>query len=85
MQRYLLIFTGIVGSFLLVAYRERVADMIGEADWMKKVGGVYNFILIVALLLFFWCLAELTGTTALLFSPIKMLFPNLNQPPPPTF
>ena len=85
MGRYLLILTGIVGSFFLVVYRERIGDIIGEADWMKKIGGVYNFILLLAFFLFFWCLAELTGTTMLLFSPIKMLFPNLNQAPPPTF
>lgn len=85
MGRYLLILTGIVGSFFLVVYRETVGDLIGEADWMKKVGGVHNFILILALFLFFWSLAELTGTAEFLFSPLTRLFPSLRVTAPPAF
>ncbi len=72
---YLLCLIGIVGSFYMIYYRQKLGDMIGEAEWMGKVGGIYNVIVLCAIILFFWCLAELTGTTGLLFQPILYLFP----------
>jgi hypothetical protein len=74
-MRYILSLLGIVGSFFMLRYRERLGDMIGEAEWMGKIGGVYNLILILSLFLFFWCIAELTNTTDILFRPLLMLFP----------
>ena len=74
---------GILGSFALLKYREKVGDMIGEADWMRKIGGVYNFILVVAVFMFFWSVAELTGTTDILFGSIRNLIPGLKSTPPP--
>ncbi len=65
---------GIVASFFIVLKREMVADMIGEAEWMRKIGGVHIFVVLCAILLFFWSIAALTGTLDILFAPIKSLF-----------
>ena len=85
MPYYLLIAIGIIGPVFLIIYRETIGDTIGEADWMRKVGGVYNVIVIVALLIFFWALADVTGTTSILFGPLRYLSPGFNPAPPPTF
>ncbi len=66
---------GIVCSFFLVKYREQVGNMIGEPEWATKVGGIYNVVLIVAIFFFFWSLATMTGTSAILFAPIIKLIP----------
>lgn len=68
---------GIVASGFMIKYRERLGDMIGEAQWMHYVGGVYNFIIILAVFLFFWCVAALTGTQHVLFFPIYLFFSGL--------
>jgi hypothetical protein len=68
---------GIVGSFFLIVKREMVGDMIGEAEWMRKVGGVHYFIVFFAIFVFFWSLAALTGTLDILFGPIKNLIPGM--------
>ncbi|MEK7591259.1 MAG: hypothetical protein AAB489_03575, partial [Patescibacteria group bacterium] len=68
---------GIIASFLLLKFRQQVGDVIGEADWMNKIGGVYNFIIILAIFIFFWSIAELTGTSHILFAPLRMVIPGL--------
>ncbi len=68
---------GIIGSLFLLKYRERVGEMIGEADWMTKIGGVYNFVVIIAVLIFFWSIASLTGTTDILFKPLLYIIPGI--------
>lgn len=82
MLYYLLIAAGLITPFFLIKYREDVGNTIGEADWMKKIGGVYNFIIVLAFLIFFWTIAEITGTTGFLFSPFKSLFPAFREQPP---
>jgi hypothetical protein len=74
-MNYFLSILGILLSFVLLKKRETVGDMIGEGAWMRHVGGVYNVVLIVALIIFFWSIAELTNTTDILFSPIRYLIP----------
>ncbi len=74
-MNWILPIVGIVASFFLLRYRERVGDMIGEAEWMKKVGGVYIVVAAFAVFLFFWCLAELTGTNEVLFGGIRKAIP----------
>lgn len=71
---------GIVFSFYLVYKRQMFGDMIGEADWMLKVGGVYNLMVIVGVLIFLWSIAELTGTTDILFLPVLWLLPGAPSP-----
>ena len=63
MGYYLLIGVGLIGPFFMIKYREMIGDMMGEADWMRKVGGVHYVVVIVALVIFFWTPAEMTGTT----------------------
>lgn len=70
---------GMVGSFFMIKYREYIGDAIGEADWMSKVGGVYNVVVILAVFIFFWSLATLTGTTEILFSPLLWLIPGVKR------
>lgn len=70
---------GIVASFFMFKYRERIGDAIGEADWMRKIGGVYAVVMIFALIIFFWSVASLTGTTDILFAPLLLLFPGFRQ------
>lgn len=81
----LLIATGLIGPFFLIKYRETIGDTVGEAEWMKKIGGIYNVIIVVALLIFFWTIADMTGTTTVLFSPLKSLFPQFRQQAGATF
>jgi len=85
MGYYLMIAIGLIGPFFLIKYRESIGDMVGEAEWMKKIGGVYNVIIIVALIIFFWTIAEMTGTTDVLFSPLRSFFPEFRQEAAPTF
>lgn len=77
-MKYLLGIIGIVGAFFMIKYREWLADVIGEAEWMKRIGGVYVVIVLAAVIIFFWSLAEMTDSTYLLFSPLKYLFPGMN-------
>lgn len=79
-MNYALSIIGIVASFFLVKYRERVGEITGEAEWMRKVGGVYNVIIIAAIFLFFWSIAALTGTTNVLLKPITWILPGSSNP-----
>lgn len=79
-MRYFLSIIGIIASFFLVKYRERVGEITGEAEWMKKVGGVYNVIVIIAIVIFFWSIATITGTTDIFFKPISYILPFSSNP-----
>lgn len=59
--------------------------MIGDAYWMRYVGGVYNFVVIVGVFLVFFGVARMTGTTKILMAPIYGLIPTPAPPPSPTF
>ncbi|MBI3336854.1 hypothetical protein HYZ98_04815 [Candidatus Peregrinibacteria bacterium] len=75
---------GIVLSFFMLKYRERVGDTMGEADWMRSVGGVYMIVIVLAVLIFLWSLAAITNTMDILLFPV-FLIPGLSRPgPPPT-
>lgn len=70
---------GIVGSVLMLKYRESIGNILGEADWMSKVGGIYNVVIIIAIFVFFWSLSTLTGTTEILFAPLLWLIPGVRR------
>ena len=74
----------IVGGFVIIKFRERVANMIGEAAWMRYVGGVYMFVVLVGIIAFLFGLARLTGTTQILLAPITYIIPGTGAPPPPS-
>ncbi len=79
-MKYLLSFLGIILSIGMLKYRERLGDFMGEADWMKYTGGVYNFVIILAIFLFLWSIATITGTTDALFMPFLYLLPGVANP-----
>ena len=60
-------------SILMIKFREQIGDSIGDAEWMHYVGGVYNFVIILAVIFFFWAVASLTGTTHIFFAPLYFL------------
>ena len=67
---------GIVFGILMVKYREQVGNAIGEPEWANKVGGIYNVVIILGILMCLWGLAALTNTQDFLFAPILSFFPN---------
>ena len=75
--------SGIILAFFMIKYRERVGDSMGEADWMRSVGGVYMIVIALAICIFLWSIAALTNTTDILLSPV-FLIPGLSRPGPPT-
>lgn len=76
---------GLVVSMLMLKFRGPLGDMIGEAGWMSKIGGVYNVIILVAIFLFFWSLAELTGTRDFFLGFLKYFIPGRPAPPANVF
>ncbi len=64
----------IAGGVAVIIYRESVGNMLGDADWMKYVGGPYSLAIIIGIFAFFYGLADITGTTGLLFAPVRGLF-----------
>lgn len=64
---------GIIFGFLIIRYRERIGEMLGDPQWASKVGGIYNVLIIVGIFIFLWSLTTMTGTSDVLFSPILSL------------
>lgn len=64
---------GIALGALMIKYRERVGESIGEASWMRYVGGVYNFVILMGIIIFFWSIAGLTNTTHIFLYPLVFL------------
>ena len=61
----------------MIKYRERAGDMIGEAEWMRYVGGIYGFLMICGTLLIFFSVARMTGTTDIFFAPLIAIIPTM--------
>ncbi len=77
------IFLGLIGigfSFLLIKYREQVGDMLGDPDWASKVGGIYNIVILLGTIGFFWSIAYMTGTEEVLFAPLVYFLPHSAPP-----
>lgn len=73
-MKYIFAIIGIGFAFLLMKYRESIGDSIGDQEWMKYVGGIYNLVVIIGVLIFFWSLATLTGTEDIFLAPIIWIF-----------
>lgn len=74
---------GLVLSFFMIKYRERVGDMMGEAEWMRSVGGVYMVVIGLAIFIFLWSLAALTNTLDIFLWPLVMFIPGASRSTPP--
>lgn len=85
MAQFLINLIIVLGGFAIIKFRERIADMIGEAYWMRYCGGVYNFVVIVGVFLFFFGIARMTGTTKILMAPVYSIIPSVGEPAPPRF
>lgn len=72
---------GIVGAFFMLKYREFLGEMIGDAEWMHVVGGPYNLVVIIAIIVFLWSIAAMTGTQDIFLSPLLWLIPGGRQQP----
>lgn len=71
---YLLGFFGMVIGVLIIKYRERIGDFTGDAYWMRHVGGIYNVLIIIGVLIFFWSIAAMTNTEKIFFAPLFWIF-----------
>jgi uncharacterized membrane protein len=66
---------GMALAYFIIVSRKMIGDLIGDPPWVAGFGGIHNFLVIVAVMIFFWSFAELTGTTHLLFYPLTFLIP----------
>lgn len=85
MQHIFLGLLGVAVSILMIKYREKIGSTIGDAEWMKWVGGNYNLVILIAIFIFFWSIAEMTGTTNILLMPLKFLIPTGLETPSTPF
>lgn len=70
---------GIVAGFLLIKYREAVGDMLGDPQWAGKIGGIYNVVILIGILVFFWGVAAVTGTQDIFFGPVIYFLPHSSR------
>ena len=80
-MRYVLGILGIALSVYMLKYREKFGDIIGEGEWMRKIGGVYGLVIIIAIIIFFGSIAYMTGTGYIFLKPVLMLFPGFTRQP----
>ena len=76
------IFLGILGMIfgvVLIKYREAVGDMLGNADWMKYVGGPYMLSIWLGIFFFFYSFAYMTGTMEFFLAPLLSFIPGFNK------
>ena len=78
-MRILLSLMGIVGSLYMILKRQQLGDLLGEPEWIHDHGGIYNWIITIAVIIFFWSLAEITNTTDYLFAPIHWILPGARE------
>ncbi len=74
-MRFILGIIGILFGAALIVYRESVGDMLGQPAWADKVGGIYNVVVIIGVLMFFWSLAYMTNTQDIFFAPLFYFLP----------
>jgi hypothetical protein len=67
MLGYILPIVGMFLSVFLIVQREMIGDILGEPNWAKAIGGIYSVVVYLALIIFLWSLAELTGSTRVMF------------------
>ena len=62
---------GLGFAYLLVRYREFIGDILGNMEWAKWVGGIYNVIVMVAIILAIFSLLFIFGLEEQLFGGIR--------------
>ena len=77
-MRFILGIIGILFGATLITYREAVGDMLGQPAWADKVGGIYNVVVIIGVLMFFWSIAYMTNTQDIFFAPLFYFLPLKN-------
>jgi hypothetical protein len=63
----------IILAFFLLKYREQVVSFTGKFAFAEKYlgqGGTYRLMVILAVLVFIWGVASMTGTTDVFLSPL---------------
>ncbi len=77
-MRIILGILGILFGAVLIKFREQVGDMFGQPSWADKVGGIYNVIVIIGILIFFWSISYMTNTQDIFFAPLFYFLPGRN-------
>ena len=84
-MQYILPIVGIVGAFVMMIERERIGDMVGESKWIHDHGGIYSWVVIVAVFILLWSIAELLGVAHYVFWPIRSILPGEPNPFAPVY
>ncbi len=74
-MQYVLGILGIIAGCALIKYRQRVGDEFGDPDWAIHVGGVYNVVIIVGVLVILWSISYMVGTLDFFLSPLLYILP----------
>lgn len=74
-MQYFLGICGIIAGCALIKYRQRVGDEFGDPDWANVVGGVYNVVIIVGILVILWSISYMVGTLDFFLGPILYILP----------
>ena len=72
-MKYFLILIGYILAFCLIKFRQQIGDNFGEPAWADRIGGIYNLMIILGVILFFWCTAAITGTTKIFLYPLYIV------------
>ncbi|MBU0458902.1 hypothetical protein KJ652_04595 [Patescibacteria group bacterium] len=74
MGQFFLGLFGAILSMLALKYRRAVGDMFGETEFVSKVGGIYNLVIMVATFAFMYSLLVMFGLTDVVMLPFTGLF-----------
>lgn len=75
-MRIILGLIGIVFASVLIKFREQVGGMLGEPAWADKIGGIYNLVIIIGIIMFFWSISYMTNTQDIFFAPLLHFLPH---------
>jgi hypothetical protein len=74
MGQTLIGFLGLIVAIIFIRYRRIVGDMFGNAQWMLRIGGIHNIVIIVAILLTLWSLLMIFHLEEVFFIPLLAPF-----------
>jgi hypothetical protein len=76
MARFIIGIIGLIFASALVKFREQVGEMLGEPEWAEKIGGIYNLVVLIGAVIFFWSIAYMTNTMDIFFAPLMNFLPH---------